>query len=305
MATSDLSLSDLRALHPDVARSDAGRLVVAAARALAVEPGSADALLLSDATRARQTLGLPDDLPGTAPGAAAALSEAGRALSRLIAMLPSDPGPLAGTSPLQLHPPAGDPGELAQALEATLADSGLFYESHLAAVAAGCVAPAQIEREPQARWIASEAATGGPRAAAVFPHEMLAPVHAPALHGEAQLLVARQLELHATGTFQWCGEAWPGVAMRWAISEDAPPPHRAPVPEPQPRTWTTAFSMALPNLGAVNARLRLCGSELSVAIAAEPGANGWLRHELPELRSRLARAEFTSADCAVSAGAAP
>lgn len=301
MANTDLSLADLRPLRPDVARPVGGGLVAAAAPALAVDPGSADALLLSDAARARQALGA-DRAPGSAPGAAAALSDAGRALSRLVAALPREPGPLAGTSPLLPDAPGAQAGELAHALSATLVSSGLFYESHLAALAAG--RPAQIDAEPQARWATSGRAASEPASTVrVLSHD--APAAAPLpLHHDAQLLLARQLELHATGVFQWHGEAWPGVAMRWSVGEDAPHRDRAPVAEPPPRAWTTAFDLALPHLGAVNVRLRLCGPHLAVDIDADAQAGGVLRQALPELQSRLTRAEFTATACAVATGAA-
>ncbi len=84
------------------------------------------------------------------------LSAAARIIGALLAEL-HDAGPVRGTKPL-LASSSQAPAQavLAGALAQTVADSGLFYESHLRQFVAGTRTLAQLATEPQARFAAAQ-----------------------------------------------------------------------------------------------------------------------------------------------------
>ncbi|WP_235926862.1 flagellar hook-length control protein FliK [Variovorax boronicumulans] len=91
---------------------------------------------------------------GAPPSIDTRLSLAARVIGAVLADLQAAPGPVRGEAPL-LQPVARqgtNTAALAGTLAQTVADSGLFYESHLAEFAAGTRTLAQMAREPQARW---------------------------------------------------------------------------------------------------------------------------------------------------------
>jgi hypothetical protein len=233
-------------------------------------------------------------------GESVTLSVAARVVS---AILHSDAGAVSRITGSQALWPQG-PLALAPLLAASLADtvaqSGLFYESHLVEHAAGTRPLAQLLQEPQARLGAAppgaqaeappvpdrplpaagtraavaeavvpdagagEAAAGptdGPRPVGTMP----APV-AEAIHPEALPLVRQQLELLTLPLFRWTGEAWPGAPMDWEIQEEQG--ERQAAAEPQARAWSTRLAMRLPALGALELRLTLAGSTLQVQLGA-------------------------------------
>jgi hypothetical protein len=130
-----------------------------------------DVRLPSNAALDRQ---IPGALPGGgvhAGGGAPSsvdtrLSVAARVIGAVLADLQAEPGPVRGTAPLSAsgQQPASA-AALAGALARTVADSGLFYESHLAEFATGTRTLAQMTREPQVRWagpvVARPAAVAG------------------------------------------------------------------------------------------------------------------------------------------------
>lgn len=241
----------------------------------------------------------------SAAGESVTLSVAARVVS---AILHSDAGAVSRITGSQALWPQGPP-LLATSLADTVAQSGLFYESHLVEHAAGTRPLAQLLQEPQARLgvappgaqaeappdldrplpaagaraagpVADPAGQGaGAREAAVGPTDGLrhagpvgttpAPV-ADAIHLDAMPLVRQQLELLTLPLFRWTGEAWPGAPMDWEIQEEQG--EREDTTESQARAWTTRLAMRLPALGAVELRLTLSGSRLQVHLGAHESA---------------------------------
>jgi len=216
------------------------------------------------------------------PSDAAALSATGRAIGEL-AQAPAAP---ERTRPLLPEAPVRDPAAVARTLAAAVGHSGLFYESHLAAFAAGALPRDQLDREPQAAW-RTEPAPAQPREAAA-PGSELAP--------EAKALVAQQLQLLASGVFQWQGQAWPGAALEWELREDRSQP--APGENAAPR-WLTTLRLTLPQLGAVEAHLTLHGPGLHAEVTADGDAAARLRARAGELAQALAAAGFAGAQVSV------
>ncbi|MDP1530410.1 MAG: flagellar hook-length control protein FliK [Rhodoferax sp.] len=238
-------------------------------------------------------------------GESVTLSVAARVVS---AILQSDAGAASRITGSQAIWPQG-PSALAPVLAASLADtvaqSGLFYESHLLEHVAGTRPLAQLLQEPQARLGAAPPAAqaeappaperplpaagtraavpvfdaalpdAGAREAAAGPTDNWRPASpvgttpapvAEAIHPEALPLVRQQLELLTLPLFRWSGEAWPGAPMDWEIQEEQG--ERQAADEPQARTWSTRLALRLPALGAVELRLTLAGSALQVQLGA-------------------------------------
>ncbi len=212
----------------------------------------------------------------------------------------------------QLATTLGQPGALAarfaQALSQSVQTSGLFYESHLAQLAAGKATPQELRQEPQGRIPPQPAAPGGtaqsaqqaapgPNAPATAgggtgPDTAQAPgtagqAHAapvPGIDPQAQLLVRQQLEVLANQAFVWQGEAWPGADMQWEV-------RRRPQDDEEDRDfqedhWSTRLNLHLPTLGDVQARLSLSGDQLVMRLTAPQSAER-LGQAIEPLRARL------------------
>ncbi|QRM20484.1 flagellar hook-length control protein FliK [Dechloromonas sp. TW-R-39-2] len=76
-----------------------------------------------------------------------------------------------------------------------------------------------------------------------------------AIHPELTPIVQQQLNALATQTYVWQGQVWPGQPMHWEITEDDGRP-RSEIDE-TPARWQTRLKLDLPNLGGIEARLRL------------------------------------------------
>lgn len=265
------------------------------------------------------------------PGDAAAgsgngvtLSAAARAVSAILGGRAGAAEKIIGTEALLPSPSllAG----LAASLARTVANSGLFYESHLAQFSAGTRTLAELAQEPQARLdpslqaaLALPAAGPADSAQAMQTSErslLLEKTYAPpqdaegqepatklagaavpdatrsnaaglaGIHPDAVALVRQQLELLAAPVFRWSGEAWPGVPMDWEIEQEAR--QAATDEEVAPRTWHTRVALTLPTLKEVEVRLSLVGSALQVHLAASENATrGVLAESLADLPDRL------------------
>lgn len=200
------------------------------------------------------------------------------AAGRLVAVTMLQPGELAlpvaaaAKAPLLAAPPA-DGAHLAPALARTLADSGMFYESHQAEWVSGRRELAQIRGEPQARL------TQVGIAAAAIPEPPTA-VHAQ--HREQSIdprtvpLVQQQLAVLDSARMLLQIEIWPRQWMQWEIEEHQPGSgHSADAAQ----VWNTRLWLNLPQLGALSAALSLSGDSLRIRLETENAENAALLHE--------------------------
>lgn len=230
--------------------------------------------------------------PGHEParaGEAVTLSVAARAVSAILNSQAGATTKITGTEPLWPAAQSVQAPLLAEKLASTVANSGLFYESHLVQYAAGTRTLAQLVQEPQVRLDAAPSGAGAAVSTAddSASDRAPAPVHvAEAIHPEAMALVRQQLELLTLPLFRWAGEVWPGTTMDWEIQEEPNERQTADDREAPARSWTTRLAMRLPALGAVDVRLTLAGSTLQVHLAARESATVALLtdggHELPQ-----------------------
>jgi hypothetical protein len=201
-------------------------------------------------------------------GASASLSKAGKALGDVIAAAQKSETQATaalGRTPL-LGAPGGDSSKIAAALQQGLANSGLFYESHVAEWAQGARAQAELAAEPQARG--------------------MAPPSDPAT---AQL-INLQLNAHEQARVAWQGQLWPGQELRWEIERDAPQPDaggRDGDGDGGQGSWQSSLRLRFGRLGEVTAKVVLSGGQLHIRLDAPDAARALLQTGSPRLAEAL------------------
>ncbi|TAN27735.1 MAG: flagellar hook-length control protein FliK [Castellaniella sp.] len=277
-------------------------------------------------------------LPG-APQTAPTDGTSGPATNATAAGSPSaaNPTQIGGTSPTsgQLATTLNQPGALAarltEALTQSVQSSGLFYESHLAQLAAGQSSPQALRQEPQGRIPSTQSSpTTLPSDQGINPHQVPANLTAslsaettatfpggdstrqaaststgpaaahgsvPGIDPQVQGLVRQQLDVLANQSFVWQGEAWPGAAMRWEIqrreADDSGPR------DFEDRHWATRLRLSLPSLGDVQARMSLSGDHLVMRLTAPQSAQR-LGNAIETLRTRLLAKGLQASQLAVA-----
>ncbi len=242
--------------------------------------------------------------------------------------------PLNGNQPIATAPP-NTAQDLLPLLKQAITQSGMFYESHQAEWVEGRLPKAALLQEPQGKLssptafasaLAEEqgvsqnqprASTGEPAVAARITADLAQSSNTSAEGSKAaiaqsqtsgqvvapqtQPLVQQQLEALATQNFSWQGQVWPGQEMRWEIDEDATRSEQD--GEDSAPRWSTRLHLTLPNLGEVDARIRLEGNSIAISMTADSaGTRTLMRVSSSALRSQLDEAGLTLASMGVSAG---
>lgn len=190
------------------------------------------------------------------------LSEAGRSIARILAAAPAPAGEAAAirsTAPLA-GPGTPEPARLAQALQGALAQSGLFYESHVAEWADGKRALPELLREPQMQRALADG----------VPKGMLADTDPVAAQ-----LVSQQLAAHEHGRVAWQGQVWPGQDMQWEIHKDAPDSGRQDAADAEPG-WRSGLRLRFAGLGEIAATVVVQGDQLHIQLKADSSDTGAL-----------------------------
>ena len=275
-----------------------------------------------------------------AESVSATLSRTGQLISSLFAGTNRAQGrdahavPLNGNQPIASAPP-NTAQDLLPLLKQAITQSGMFYESHQAEWVEGRLPKAALLQEPQGKLsspaafasaLAEEqgvsqnqprASTGEPAVAARITAD-LAQSSNTSVEGskaaiaqsqtsgqvvapQTQPLVQQQLEALATQNFSWQGQVWPGQEMRWEIDEDATRSEQD--GEDSAPRWSTRLHLTLPNLGEVDARIRLEGNSIAISMVADSAETRTLmRVSTLALRSQLDEAGLTLASMGVSDG---
>lgn len=202
------------------------------------------------------------------PGAT--LSPAGQVLgSVLAAVLKLEQPARAVTARVPvLAAPSKDAAALAPALRQALEQSGLFYESHVAAWAEGRRELATLAHEPQMQD---------------------RPVN-PADPEPAQL-INLQLGAQEQDSVAWQGQLWPGQAMQWEISRDAPQQERGQPGEVAEPAWQSRLKLRFPLFGDIDATVVLHGGQVAIRVALDDADGAaLLRSHTAALEGALAAA---------------
>jgi len=259
------------------------------------------------------------------------LSRTGQLISNLLgnangAKSGPAPTPLNGNQPIASAPPSSAQ-DLLPLLKQAITQSGMFYESHQAEWVDGRLDKSTLLQEPQGKLPAHATPVTNQTeeaAAALRPAADSTPVQnvvtdaassrtasttaAAATAQSSQLvasqllpLVQQQLESLATQNFVWQGQVWPGQEMRWEIEEDGA--GHQPDGNETAAKWQTRLRLTLPQLGEVDAQIRLQGTQISLALTANSTeTQALLRTSTEALRSQLGEAGLALA--AVGIGAA-
>lgn len=259
---------------------------------------------------------------GTAAGSAnapyefAKFSPAGRMISGL---LPDEGGTSTPTrlnrgQPLLMAPPTTQNAatQLAPMLAKSVAQSGLFYESHQSQWVNGQRSLAQLLQEPQGQMsgtnalqhahaeiagkadrplnanallLAPQNSTEKVGAGGTAPAVQTAPSASP-VADDLRPLVQQQLETLATNRMYWHGEVWPQQAMDWTIELENE--RETDGSEDETPQWSTSLSLTTPRLGRIDAKLQLTAQGVRITLATPYGASAAdLRDEAPELAKAM------------------
>ncbi len=293
----------------------------------------------NDGKLALAVLSRPDGAKAGNESVSATLSRTGQLISNLFSGSNRAQGngtpavPLNGNQPIAGTPP-NSAQDLLPLLKQAITQSGMFYESHQAEWVEGRLPKAALLQEPQGK-LSSPAAFASASAENQSATQTQAKVNvgdpaiAPRLTAEAaptqnsniegsksvivqsqtqgqvvapqtQPLVQQQLEALATQNFSWQGQVWPGQEMRWEIDEEAA--RQGQDSEDTAPKWSTRLHLALPNLGEVDAQIRLEGSSITLSMSADSAETRTLmRVSSLALRSQLDEAGLTLASMGVSA----
>lgn len=187
------------------------------------------------------------------------LSNAARLIDSLLHA--SQQGDMADhvSAPAPLLPRAGLPPEqMAGALKDAIAYSGVFYESHVSAWAAGQRPVEELLREPQAQVAAKH---GG--------EINLLSQNDPAQNQLGQII---NLQLNALEQQRvlWHGEVWPGQKMDWEISQEhGQQQSNTQADDEAPPSWHSVVRFDFAHLGGVSASIRLIGQQIHVQVKAD------------------------------------
>lgn len=275
----------------------------------AVAPGTRLATLPGEAGRAPVAVDAPMGSDAPASGATTVeLSEAALYVAQLVQAVAPQGSSAAAATALTFAAPAallGDPmagaSQRAESVAQAIAQSGLFYESHVRAWAEGRMPLARLISEPQAR--AAEALKDAP------------PAERDAANAELGGLLQRQLDALDGKPLAFAGTAWPGQRLEWRIQRDVDDPrddtarhenakddpkynsNDSPVDNTQrPPTWTTQLHLDLPRLGALGAQVRVVGNQVQLGVTLGSGTStallnahrGWLASALQAVGLTLA-----------------
>uniref|UniRef100_UPI002FCD8BDD flagellar hook-length control protein FliK n=1 Tax=Duganella sp. S19_KUP01_CR8 TaxID=3025502 RepID=UPI002FCD8BDD len=226
----------------------------------AVKPQSLAASLLGKAPLTPSNE-LPDLDPSTPQST---LSNTARVLTTVLSTAQGSAGAqlaLVGKSALFGNAaPAAE--QLAQKLQDTISQSGLFYESHVTEWVKGERTLPELMREPQMQRMLQSGESAA-RAAA----------NGPDL--SAAQLINQQLHTHEQGRVQWNGEAWPGQHMQWEIRREQREGRKdegkdGADGEPE-QIWRSGVRFRFPMLGAVSAAVTLVGGQVHIQVQADDG----------------------------------
>jgi len=228
---------------------------------------------LSVAARQPLTTQNEDKVPqlagqNTQESAPATLSSTGKLIDALLHSADNQqlPKSIQASAPLVNTPT--DTNRLAGALHDTIAMSGVFYESHVAAWAEGKRPLAQLQKEPQIQLGQhSPISTADLMTSTAQAHRQLADIINVQLNALEQQRVV------------WHGEVWPGQQMYWEISQDPSGSHNQDMQEEQTNaTWHSLVRFELKHLGSISASIRLVGQQIHMQLRTDnDGAASALR----------------------------
>lgn len=224
------------------------------------------------------------------PSVPTQLSQTGKLIGDLLTGIGKEgsraqPATLNGNEPLTTKMPL-TAAELVPLLKEALAKSGMFYEAHQARWTEGKLPTAALLQEPQGKLspsandrqaaqapgtssnAAAQESAAKPGALNLAQEAAALPRTVSPLNPQLVPLVQQQLDALATQTYVWQGQAWPGQPIHWEISEEGS--DRQSDQDDVAERWQTRMVLKLPNLGGVEANIRLrSGQSVDIRLTTE------------------------------------
>jgi hypothetical protein len=261
---------------------------------------------------------------GDTNAAPAVLSNTGRLITELLDTARANGANTALVGKTPLATTAGQTApQLASALQNTLTQSGLFYESHVSQWANGQRPLADLLHEPQAQnsALATAESTPAPLADKLSP-EVLANRKnlqeyfatgsltnasstlnasgttnvATGIDPNAAQLINLQLNALEQQRVRWQGELWPGQPIEWEVSRQQQDSATSTQDgaDTDRNHWQSVVRFSLPGLGMVSAVINLTGERVQVQVkTANSDTATALRQHGPELANALDAAGST------------
>jgi len=186
--------------------------------------------------------------------------------------------PLIDTQHILLDADSPDSMQTAAQLRSAVANSGLFFESHLAQWLAG-TRSAEALRTELAR-IQTERLMRQPQEDA--------PVHLSPLAASGER-VAAQLEVLQKSAFALHAQAWAGQPVTIALREETPPDGHGPgvLGHATERLVSATLRLDLPQFGPLEVHIRMVGQSVAILAAADPSTHEQLRDSFEALGTAL------------------
>lgn len=189
----------------------------------------------------------------------ATLSSTGKLIDAILHTADENHQPKVIESSLPLTTTPVNASQLASALHDSIALSGTFYESHLAAWAAGKRPLALLQREPQAEL---------GRQAAISTADLLSSTVQS--HKQLGEIINIQLNTLEQQRVFWHGEIWPGQQMEWEISQEPSDSQgRTNQDDEGAAAWHSVVRFELAHLGIVSASIRLVDKQIHMQVRTD------------------------------------
>lgn len=256
---------------PRALQSDSRLDSRANSQAHAVQPNLRTGSKFAQASYQQIQPGLPSP-----PSAQIALSGAGKAIADVLMQYPAPGSTIRPTAPLI------QPGEtisttlLADRLDSSIRNSGVFYESTLGKWFRGEVPRAALQQQPQMQLQAQQEGRilSGPVPEALQP------------------IVRQQLEMLTTPVLRWEGDLWSGIFMALFLQLGQVEP-RNPSEQNQQnekhkeKSWRSELELTVRGLGALSVGVHLKEKELHLVFVANDDVVMKLESKESILRDRL------------------
>lgn len=227
-------------------------------------------------------------------------SPVGRIIAELLQRFPDSAAVTRAAAPLA--EPGASVQEVAGRLKLSIAESGLFYESHLSRWSRGDYPLAGLQREPQMRVALQAGQAGQPGAvpsaeSGVEGQQRTDTSPRPNLMNNELLqgLVRQQLDVLATPVLRWEGDVWSGLFM--ALVLHVPPVQQQgreqgedsdrDEPESEADDWHSRLDLQVSGLGNLGIDIRLRQGSLGLTLSAVPAVISRLERGGDVLLARL------------------
>lgn len=254
---------------------------------------------------------LAAETPDAAASSYTRISADASTLGRMVQSAQTTQAPMPLPAPLNVA--ASAPPLVAQNLNASLTQSGLFYESHLQEWVAGERSLASLRNEPHNRpAILSSAGVGALKAAEALAQTAAGPAGDSAdlpaplgatLPEAVQPIVREQLDALDLQRVIWRGEVWPEQRAELEFKhEHAARGDRGDSEEEAQQNWQSTLRIDLPGLGVVVARVSLDDEGARVSVRADRAAIASLRAGGDSFRDAMQTAGISLRQLELSAG---